>query len=132
MHFSSFLKDFHGKIYKIYIILEGESPTLTFFNILEHGWILLNVHENAWKYLGKLFWLCQGFSICLIIINIWQASNMKYTSVLNMPWYSYDKIVIIIIIITNFIILEFLFAQFLHLTPPPPPNYFYFLARVRT
>ena len=37
MHFSSFLKDFHGKIYKIYIILEGESPTLTFFNILEHG-----------------------------------------------------------------------------------------------
>ena len=44
---------------------------------------------------------------------------MKYTSVLNMPWYSYDKIVIIIIIVTNFIILEFLFAQFLHLSPPP-------------
>ena len=57
---------------------------------------------------------------------------MKYTSVLNMPWYSYDKIVIIIIIIiiiiiTNFIILEFLFAQFLHLSPPPPaPTIFIF------
>ena len=47
---------------------------------------------------------------------------MKYASVLNMPWYSYDNIVVIIIIIivivTNFIILEFLFAQFLHLSPP--------------
>ena len=26
----------------------------------KHGWILLNVPEYAWKFLNKLFWLCQG------------------------------------------------------------------------
>ena len=49
------------------------------------------------------------FSICFIILDIWQgfqyALGIKYDRVLNMPWYSYNNI---IIIVTNFVILEFL------------------------
>ena len=28
-------------------------------SLSELGWILLNIPEYAWKYLNKLFWLCQ-------------------------------------------------------------------------
>ena len=56
--------------------------------------------------------------MCLIILDFWQrfeyASDTKYVSVLNMLEYSYNNIVIIIIIITNFIILEFLFGWFVY------------------
>ena len=76
------------------------------FNILEHGWILLNVHEYAWKCLNKLFW---------------------YVRVLNMLRYNYNNI----ITVTNVFILEILFARFVH-TDALPPFYFYFLIRVRT
>ena len=52
--------------------------------------------------------------MCLIILDFWQrfeyASDTKYVSVLNMLEYSYNNIIIIIIIITNFIILKFLFG----------------------
>ena len=43
-----------------------------------------------------------GFSVCFIILNIWQgfayASGIKYVRVLNMAPYSYN---IIIFIVTN-------------------------------
>ena len=53
-----------------------------------------------------------GFSVCLIILDTLQgfeyASGIKYTSVLNMPQYSCNNI----IVATNVIILEFLSARF--------------------
>ena len=56
----------------------------------------------------------RGFSICLIISDIWQGfeytSGIKYVRVLNMPRYNYNSI----IIATNIAILEFLPARFLH------------------
>ena len=52
----------------------------------------------------------QGFSICLIILYILQGFeytlDIKHARVLNMPWYSYDNI-----IVTNVILLEFLSAR---------------------
>ena len=42
------------------------------------------------------------------------ASDIKYARVLNMLQYSYNNI---IIIVTNVIILEFLSARFVHITP---------------
>ena len=60
-----------------------------------------------------------GFSICFLILNIWQgseyASAIKYARFLNMPWYSYDNIIIIVI---NVIVLEFLSAWFVHTAAP--------------
>ena len=53
-------------------------------NMPEHGWILLNIPEYAWKCPNKLFCLCHRFSMCLIILDIWQnfefASGIKYRS----------------------------------------------------
>ena len=58
-----------------------------------------------------------GFSICFIILDIWYgfeyALGIKYTSVLNMLRYSYINI-IIIIIVANVIILEFLSARLIN------------------
>ena len=55
------------------------------------------------------------FSICIIILYIWQsfkyASGIKYPRVLNVLWYSYNNI---IIILSNAITLEFLSAWFIH------------------
>ena len=60
-----------------------------------------------------------GFSKCLIILNIWQsfhyASGIKYARVLNMLWYSYNNI---IIIVDNVILLELLSALFVHAGAP--------------
>ena len=57
-----------------------------------------------------------GFSICFIILDIWYgfeyALGIKYTSVLNMLRYSYINI--IIIIVANVIILEFLSARLIN------------------
>ena len=58
-----------------------------------------------------------GFSICFIILDIWYgfeyALGIKYTSVLNMLRYSYIN-TIIIIIVANVIILEFLSARLIN------------------
>ena len=59
------------------------------FYMLSLCWISLNIPENDW-------------------LNI--ASDIKYTSVLNILGYSYNNI----INIANVIILEFLFARFVH------------------
>ena len=70
-------------------------------NMSEHG-ILLNVPEFAWKY--------------LMILDIWQGleytSDIKYFSILNMPWYSYNNL---ITIVTNVIILELFSVWFVPL-----------------
>ena len=70
-------------------------------NMSEHG-ILLNVPEFAWKY--------------LMILDIWQGleytSDIKYFSILKMPWYSYNNI---ITIVTNVIILELFSVRFVPL-----------------
>ena len=51
-----------------------------------------------------------GFSICLIILEIWQGfeyvSGITYYGILNMLQYSYNNI----IIVTNIVILEFVSA----------------------
>ena len=52
----------------------------------ENRWILLNMPENAWK------------------------NCSDYATVLNMPWYSYNNI----IIVTKVTMLAFLSAQFVH------------------
>ena len=53
-------------------------------------------------------------STCLIS-DSWHSfeyvSGIKYAEVLNMPWYSYNNI---IIIVTKIVILEFLPARFIH------------------
>ena len=69
-----------------------------------HGWISLNIHENAW-------------------INL-----SDYARVLDMAWYSYNNI--IIIIVTNAIILEFLSARFGY--PGNMLPFYLFLTWVRT
>ena len=55
-----------------------------------------------------------GFSICLIILDIWQgfeyARDIKYAKVLNMLQYSSDSN----IVVANVVILKFLSVQFLH------------------
>ena len=56
-------------------------------NMPENGWVSLNMAESAW------------------------INSSDYTGVLNMLWYSYNNIVIIV---TNVIILEFLSAWFVH------------------
>ena len=69
----------------------------------EHGWILLNVPENAWID-------CSDNAMVLI-----------------MPRYSYNNI---IIIVTNVIILEFFSARFVH--PGALLPFYLFSTRVRT
>ena len=68
-----------------------------------------------------------GFSMCLIILDIWQGfecfSGVIYKKVLNMLWDSYNNITIIM---TNVIILDFLFDRFVHLGTPQL-NILYFL-----
>ena len=65
--------------------------------------------------MSKLFWLLPGFSIYLIILDIWQsfeyASGIKYAKDLNMPQYIYNNITIIV---TSTIVLELLPAWFVH------------------
>ena len=65
-------------------------------NMPEHGWILLNILQYAWQCVNELF----------------------YARILNMLRHSYDNI--IIIIVTNVIILEFLSARFVHPGAPLP------------
>ena len=72
-------------------------------SMLEHGWILLNVPENAW-------------------INCSDCAR-----VLNTPRHSYNSINIIV---TNVTILEFLSEQFVHQGALLP--FYLFLTRVRT
>ena len=48
--------------------LRPESARLMSLSMLEHGWILLNVSEYAWKCLNKL--TIPGFSICHDIVII--------------------------------------------------------------
>ena len=71
-----------------------------------------------------------GFSMCLIILDIWQGfdyfSGIKYAMVLNMPQYSYNNI----IIFDNVFILEFLSSQFLH-SGTPQLTTLSFLTQVR-
>ena len=60
----------------------------------DHGWILLNVPEYAWKCLNKKFWLCQGFQFA--------SSSYIFDRVLNMPqvldmagfWICHDMVTI--------------------------------------
>ena len=59
-------------------------------NMPEHGWILLNAPEYAWKCLNKLTML--RFSIFLTIFNI------KYTRIMNMLRYSYNVVIVTIVI----------------------------------
>ena len=70
----------------------------------EHGWILLNVVEFAWKWIN-----CSD-----------------YARVLNRPRYSYNNV---IIIVTNFITLEYLYARFTHLGALQP--FYILLTRAR-
>ena len=70
----------------------------------EHGWILLNVVEFAWKWIN-----CSD-----------------YARVLNRPWYSYNNV---IIIVTNSITLEYLYARFTHLGALQP--FYILLTRAR-
>ena len=58
-----------------------------FFNMPEHGWILLNIFEFVW-------------------LNI-----SEHSGVLNMRRYSYNNI---IIIVANIIVLDFLSAWFIY------------------
>ena len=72
--------------------------------------MFLNMLENAMT----------GFSISLIILDIWQdfeyASGIKYAKVLNMLQYSYNNI----IFVTNIVILKELrnYNHKLYLCPP--------------
>ena len=71
-------------------------------------------------------------SICLIILESWQgfedASGIKYVRLLHMGQYWFYNI---IIIVTNIIILEFLYAQFVQ-PDAPQLTILSFLIRVRT
>ena len=79
-------------------------------DVPQYAWILLNVPEYAW-----ISCSISGFSICLIILDIWQgfeyAAGIKHPRVLNVLRYSYNDI---IIIVTKVIVLEFLSARFVH------------------
>ena len=67
-----------------------------------------------------------GFSICLIILEIWQGfeyvSGIKYARVLNLVPYSYN----ITIIVTIVIILECLSARFVHAGAPQLTIFIFF------
>ena len=74
----------------------------------------------CWKSLPeKTVLTMPTFSICLIILDIWQgfkyASWIKYARVLNMWQYSYNSI---ITIANNVIVLQFLSTRFLHPSAP--------------
>ena len=75
---------------------------------------VLNVPEYAWINCSVL--TMTGVSLCLTMLDIWQdfeyAPGIKYARVLNMPWYSYNNI-----IVTNVIILELLSTWFVHPGP---------------
>ena len=103
-----------------------------YINAPQYAWTWLNIAQclSMWLNIAECSWLClkmhletvltmSGFSVCVIILDIWQgfkcASGIKYARVLNMPRYIYNKI---IIILTNAIILEFcllnLYIQTVH------------------
>ena len=71
------------------------------------------------------------FSICFIILDIWQsfecALGIKYARVMNTLQYNYNNINIFVTVI----ILEFLFALFVH-PGAPQLTILSFLTHVRT
>ena len=71
-----------------------------------------------------------GFSICLIILDIWQgfghASGIKCVGALYVPQYSYNNI----IVVANVILLQFLSSRFVY-PGAPQLTILYFLTRVR-
>ena len=116
------------------------------------------IHENARKcfYMSYSRWICLNMDgycgmlwICLknawincsdyvkvlnmplhlrSLTGFWVASDLEYTRVLNMLQYSYNNM---IIIITNVIILDFLFYRFVH-PGARQLTILYFLIRVTT
>ena len=101
-----------------------------YINAPKSAWTWLNIAQcfSMWLNIAECSWIClkmpletvltmSGFSVCAIILDIWQgfnyASGIKYARVLNIPRYIYNKI-----ILTNAIILEFcllsLYIQTLH------------------
>ena len=79
----------------LYRVLMSEYGSIC-LNVPEYAWTLLNVPEYTWKCTNKLFWICQG-SQCVSSSYIFDriyALGIKYTRVLNMPWYSYNNIII--------------------------------------
>ena len=50
--------------------------SLNSINIPENSWIFLNVPKNAWKCLNEPVLTMPQFSVCLIILDIWQGFDM--------------------------------------------------------
>ena len=79
----------------LYRVIMSEYGSIC-LNVPEYAWTLLNVPEYTWKCMNKLFWICQG-SQCVSSSYMFDriyALGIKYTRVLNMPWYSYNNIII--------------------------------------
>ena len=96
-----------------------------YLNVPECPWAWLNIGECPWIRLNMFEYtvlIMPGFSIWLIIVDIWKGfeytPDIKCARALNMPRYSYNKI----IIVTNVIILEFLAAWFVHPGAPQLTN----------
>ena len=95
----------------------------------EYASVCLNIPEYAWECLNNVL-AKTGFSICLIILDIWQGfeyvAGIKYVMVLIMLQYNYNNI---IIIVTNIIMLEF-YRLILHIQVLCSKPFFLFLASV--
>ena len=56
-------------------------PSCVPLNVAEYASISLNMPKHPWKWLNKLFWLCQGPEYAWIILHDWQ----KMPRTLNKP-----------------------------------------------
>ena len=75
-------------------------------NAIHYVWTWLNIAECPKIYLKMLeetVPFMVGFSVCLIILYIWQgfeyASAIKYARILNIPQYSYNNIITVIVML---------------------------------
>ena len=56
-------------------------PSCVPLNVAEYASISLNMSKHPWKWLNKLFWLCQGPEYAWIVLHDWQ----KMPRTLNKP-----------------------------------------------
>ena len=88
--------------------------------------ILLNVSEYAWIYLRNCFDYARVLNVPhhLIYLTVfWKCLRYEICRVWNILWQSYNNIVNIV---ANVIILEFLFARFVHPGTPQLAILFFF------
>ena len=74
-------------------------------NMAQYALMSLNIAGCPWICLKMPKWIVlimPGFSICFIILGIWQwfeyTSDIKYAKLLNMPWCTYNNFIIATIV----------------------------------